>query len=565
MTERSPVFFVALMCAASCGLFFGTANTVLHLPYAILLYPAALYVIALRSFSPFRFGWCAGAPGAAACLYWIAVAAHKYGGFPWLLAAPCSILLGLYVSLWGGFFAWCIARMKDFPAWRRIVSAGLLWMLLEWVRGWFCTGFPWLSLSSGLAAWPVLLQPLSAIGTYGYSGLLAAVACLFCEMLGVTGGRRSVRISAGSAAFGLLGLTLLFGFWRLETLPAKLTAQGVPVSVSLVQGNVRQDVKWSAEYQIATMEKYLRLSTEAVRGNAEAASRGEGRLVPSADALEPSLGQPIGSLNDALLKPVLPDFLLWPETAMPFAYPAHRNSEEVRRFVRTLGIPLVFGAPGIEYRLGGRALFNRAFLLQAEGDAGHYDKEHLVPFGEYLPPVLDWKIFEPLLQGLGGFTAGGDDALFKLDLRERPSVSMGMLICYEAIFPELSRRRVQDGAQILLNISNDAWYDFTSAPMQHMHLSLMRAVEQGRFVVRATNSGVTAILDPLGGVHAMGDATDEWALFKDGSLTGTVLALRGHTPYFHAHPWLPALAAFMLAALCLPLLTQSRFFRRKKR
>ena len=233
--------------------------------------------------------------------------------------------------------------------------------------------------------------------------------------------------------------------------------------------------------------------------------------------------------------------------------------------MRVLGIPLIFGAPGVEFRPEGRALFNRSFQILPEGDAGHYDKEHLVPFGEYLPPVLDWKIFESLLQGLGGFTAGKGDTLFELPLRGRVSTHMGMLICYEAIFPELARKRVADGAQILLNISNDAWYDFTSAPMQHLHLSLMRAVEQGRFVVRATNSGITAFLDPLGGIHALGEASDSWALFKDGALTGTVLALRSHTPYFYVHPWLPALAALMLAALCWPLLRRSRLFRRKER
>ena len=92
MTYLSALSSAALACAASLGLFFGTTNTLLHIPYAILLSPAALYAIALRSRSPFRLGWMAGTPGAAACLYWIAVAAHKYGGFPWLLAAPCSIL-----------------------------------------------------------------------------------------------------------------------------------------------------------------------------------------------------------------------------------------------------------------------------------------------------------------------------------------------------------------------------------------------------------------------------------------------------------------------------------------
>ncbi len=562
MTPLSPFSAAVLIGMASAGLFFGTANTLLHIPYAVLLYPAVLYILAARSSSPFRLGWLAGLPGAAACLYWIAVAAHRYGGFPWGLAAPCSILLGMYVSLWGGVFAWAAARMHDFPAWRRGAACGLLWMLLEWTRGWFCTGFPWLTLSSGLAAWPVLLQPLSVIGTYGYSGLLAVSVFLLCEAFGHA---RSWRLA--SAAVSILCLSLLFGLWRLSVMPEKLAEQGKAFAVAMVQGNVRQDVKWSPEYQRATLDKYVALSVDAVRREAtavrESLARGE---EPSlASRMADALGLPIGTPDDPMLAPALPDMLLWPETAMPFAYPGGRNSEDLRVFVRELGIPLVFGAPGVEYGPAGRELFNRAFFLLPQGEAGHYDKEHLVPFGEYLPPVLDWKIFEPLLQGLGGFTAGGGDALFILTPRKGRPVSLGMLICYEAIFPELARRRVADGAQVLLNISNDAWYDFTSAPVQHLHLSLMRAVEQGRFVVRATNSGVTAFLDPLGGVHALGEAADGWALFKEGTLTGTVLALRAHTPYFYVHPWLPALAAVMFAALCLPYILSIRLFRRKDR
>lgn len=570
MTFLSAFSSALLVGVASLGLFFGTANTFCHVPYAILLYPASLYVIALRCTQPFRLGWAAGLPGAAACLYWIAVAAHKYGGFPWLLAVPCSVLLGMYVSLWGGFFAWGVARMRSFAPWRRAVAAGLLWMLLEWTRGWFCTGFSWLPLSAGLAAWPVLLQPLSVIGAYGYSGLLAAAACFCCEASGLLAHSsfRS-RILSGLAFAVLMGLPFSFGVWRMAAIPETMAEQGVPVAMSMVQGNVKQDVKWTQEYQLYTLEKYLRLTADAVRKNVEELRRelenGKVATSPSAALSARSLGMAMGTRNDPALRPVLPDLLLWPETAMPFAYPGSQNSGELRRFVSELGLPLIFGAPGVEYRPGVRELFNRSFMLTAEGDAGHYDKEHLVPFGEYLPPVLDWKLFRPLLQGLGGFAPGRSEELFELSLQGRPPVAMGMLICYEAIFPELARQRVADGAQLLLNISNDAWYDFTSAPMQHLHLSLMRAVEQGRWMARATNSGITAFLDPLGGVHALGDENDDWALFKDGVLTGTVLALRGHTPYFYLHPWLPALAASLLAALCLPLLRRSRPFRRKER
>lgn len=551
-----------LVCAGSLGLFFGTANHILHLPYLILLYPFALCAAAHRSPSPFRLGWLIGLPGASAAMYWIAVAVHTYGHFPWTLAVPCSVVLGMFVSLWGGLFAWAMARMRGLSVWRRGAAAVVLWYLLEWTRGWFGTGFPWLTLSSGFAEWPVLLQPLCLVGGYGWSGLLAGAAFLLyeaCSGMASGNGRPARSLACLAVAAFILAGGAAFGVWRLATYPARMAAEGTPLTIAMVQGNVPQDVKWSSAFRKATRDRYMELTMDAVRRSVEALKQGGAASpMPDAQAFAASAGLRIGSANDAVLAPSLPDLLLWPETAMPFAYPSSTHAQPLRSFVRELGIPLVFGALGVERKGSGKTLFNRAFLLGEEGDGGSYDKEHLVPFGEYLPPVLDWKVFEPLLQGLGGFEAGGDDPPFVIPLQGRPSVRAGMLVCYEAIFPELARQRVADGADILLNISNDAWYDYTSAPMQHLQLSLMRSVEQGRWTARATNSGVTAFLDPLGGVHAMGSREDGFALFKSGSLTGTVLAMDGHTPYFYLHPWLPPMAMLLAAALFLPSIRRAR-------
>lgn len=547
-----------LTLAGSLSIFLGTPNPVIHLPLVILIWPAVLY-LAARTGSPFRTGWVTGIPGSAAALYWIAVAAHIYGNFPWALAAPCSILLGMYVALWGGFFARIMACLGVLSPLRRCVAAGLLWFLLEWVRGWFCTGFSWLTLSSGLAAWPVLVQPLSVLGEYGFSGLLAGLACAVCEgiilLSGSDSGRRTGKLLLAGAVC-LSAVLAGFGVWRLAVMPGRLAGDGTPVTFTLVQGSVRQDVKWSPEYQRHTLERYVALSVEGVRKGVNSLEAGTGR--PEASQLAAFMGRP-GGAEDATLAPVLPDMLLWPETAMPFVYPSGPLSAELTAFVRDMGIPVLFGAPGLERKPDGTtALYNRAFLLSPDGAGQLYDKEHLVPFGEYLPPVLDWKIFENLLQGLGGFEPGTRENLFVLKPVGRPAVNMGMLICYEAIFPELARSRVADGAAVLLNISNDAWYDYTSAPMQHLQLALMRAVEEGRYVIRATNSGITAVLDPLGGIHAMGSEENGYALFTAGSLTGTALALQGHTPYFYLHPWLPAAGLVLLLLLCLPAVRKAR-------
>ncbi|MCH5276594.1 MAG: apolipoprotein N-acyltransferase [Desulfovibrionaceae bacterium] len=505
----------------AAALFLGSANPLVHLPLLIVLYPAALYTIGLTAPQPFRRGWCAGLAGATGGLYWISVAVHDYGGFPWPLAVPCAVLLGMYMGLWGGLFAWLIRLLRPLPAWRRCTAAALLWYLGEWTRGWFCTGFPWLTLASGQSPWPVLIQSASVIGAYGLSGLLAGLGCLLAEAVLAAGdpsAPRSPRPFLLSAC-GLLGLLLLFGAARLYQADREADP-GLPLTLSLIQGNVRQDLKWDPAFQRATVDRYLTLSAGAVAAEH-------------------------------------PDALIWPETSMPFFFQEGGPlSGSVRAFTRDSGTALLFGGPAYGRRQAAApALYNRAFFLDARGDdAGHYDKEHLVPFGEYLPPVLDSSLFASLMQGLGGFSPGASLPPLRLMLPDRRGEAMlGALICYEAVFPELARARVAEGAQILVNISNDAWYNRSSAPAQHLYLALLRSVEQERWLARATNTGLTAFADPWGRLCALGDIRDGSGLFIEASLTRTVRARSGRTLYFVLHPWLPSLAFLLFLFILWPL------------
>lgn len=512
----------------AAALFLGSANPFIHLPLLIVLYPAALYAIGLTDPQPFRHGWWTGLTGAAGALYWISVAVHDYGGFPWPLAVPCAVLLGMYVGLWGGLFASLTSLLRPLPPWRRCLAGALLWYLLEWTRGWFCTGFPWLTLAAGQSPWPILIQTASVIGAYGLSGLLAGLGCLTAEAVLAEGfASRSPRPFILSAC-GLLALLFLFGGARLYQADRE-PEPGLPFSLSLIQGNVRQDLKWEPAFQRATMDKYLILSHQAITAEH-------------------------------------PDALIWPETAMPFFFQdVNPLSGSVRAFVRENGIPLLFGGPAYGPRQAGAApaLYNRAFWLDAGGDdAGHYDKEHLVPFGEYLPPGLDSSLFASLLQGLGGFAPGVSLPPLRLMLPgQRGEIALGALICYEAVFPELARERVAQGAQILVNISNDAWYNRSSAPAQHLHLALLRSVEQERWLARATNTGLTAFVDPWGRLATLGDIRDGSGLFVEASLTRTVRARSGHTVYFMLHPWLPALAFLLFLFILWPL---TRFWLTRK-
>lgn len=495
-----------ILCGAA-GLWFGMPNPAIWFPLAALLYPAALSVLGTDAASwktALRLGWLCGLAGNAACLYWLAIPVHDFGGLPWALAAPCALFMGAYIGLYGGFFAALAHALRGEPAWRRCLALGLGWYLLEWVRGWFLTGFPWLTLASAFTPWTPLIQLSSVFGAYGLGGLFAGLACLAaegCRRLEIPFRPSGLRLLAGAG--GGFAIVLAFGLWTLSG-----GNVGESRFISLEQGNLDQNVKWEPAMQRLTVKRYLSLSREALS-------------VPEVER---------------------PELLIWPETSMPFDYQRHPAlPAALRDFARDNGVALLFGAPGFRPRPDGEAdAFNRAYLVSPEGtDLGCYEKEHLVPFGEYVPPYLDLPFLRPLLQGVGEFLPGEATRPLRLPSPARAAeggpLVLGVLICYESIFPELARSQVAEGANVLINISNDAWFGRSSAPEQHLSLSVLRAVEQRRWLARATNTGISAFVDPHGIVVARS------GLFRAESLSHAVTPLTETTVFFTLGPWLPRL------------------------
>jgi apolipoprotein N-acyltransferase len=264
--------------------------------------------------------------------------------------------------------------------------------------------------------------------------------------------------------------------------------------ISIAQGNVDQGMKWLPKNQADTIRKYVKISLDAIRKHK-------------------------------------PKVVIWPETAMPF-YLQDRTPfrEAIQILAQDSKTSIILGSPAYkvtDMKTNQYVLFNRAWLMN---DAGHttqsYDKEHLVPFGEYMP-LKEWVPFEKLVQAAGDFKPGEGNKPLYLD-----GVALGMLICYEAIFPELAQKQVEQGASALLNISNDAWFGDTSAPKQHLNLSIMRAVEQGRWLVRGTNTGISAFVDPVGRIVAIGTQ------FQAESLSAKIAPLKGKTIFHQIYPWL---------------------------
>lgn len=491
--------------AGMLGLWAGFPNGLAQLPPLALLFPLALFRLGAASpgaGAAFRRGWLCGMASALAVMYWVARPVHVVGGLPWPLAGACALLVSAGLGLAGGVFAWAAYRLRGRPPVRRACLLGIAWYLLEHVCA-LVFSFPWFPLAAALAAWPVCIQPAAVLGAYAVSGLYAMLILLLADC-------RGSRAARGAAML-LAAVLLLPAAWRLHAHPAEALPQGPDTAAVLfVEGNIDQNRKWDPAFQLQTVDTYLALTRQGL-----AAMPGERPLV------------------------------IWPETAMPFHFQSHPlHTPRILEFAAQQRTPMLIGAPGYARRPGQpRAdIFNRAFLISPQGQiTGFYDKQYLVPFGEYLPAWLDIDVLRPLLQGVGIYSRGTDSSPLHAG-----ELALGMLICYEAIFPELAAEAVTAGANVLADISNDGWFGATAAPVQHLYLAALRAVEQGRWLLRGTNTGISAVCDAYGRIVTKGRRDTAEAV-------PARVRMLSDTTVFHAlGPWMPLLAIclfLLLAAL----------------
>jgi len=448
---------------AAMGALLGYASPWAQFPAAVLLLPFGIMLlgVAAPSFKlAFKYAWQAGSLASLVTLYWVFWPIEHFGDIHWALALPVPVLLSMAMGCYYGLLGVAARLSNRLHPVLATLFLGLAWTAMELAQASLLSGFSWLTLSSAFVAWPIAVQAASYVGAYGLSGLIAtAVAGIV-----LSGRHKACLLVSLLTAACVLGT----GWLRLanyaETTPAH--------SVALVQGNIDQSIKWDPEYQQATVQKYLRLSRQ---------------IADSAD----------------------PELIVWPETAMPFYFQdVSPLRAPVLDFVRTGKAALVLGSPAYQPTEGPHSfiLYNRAFLLDNRSKTpSWYDKEHLVPFGEYMP-LADFLPLQKLVSGVGDFVPGKNEHALKSG-----DLALGVLVCYEAIFAGLAQDRVSQGANLLVNISNDAWFGNTSAPHQHLQLTALRAIEQGRYVVRSTNTGISAFIDPLGRIKIAGPQFQELA------------------------------------------------------
>lgn len=407
---------------------------------------------------------------------WVYVSMHDYGGASFLAAAGLTFLFTAFLALYPALAGWLSRRFWDSGrTLQLLVVFPAVWILLEWFRGWFLTGFPWLQIGYSQTDTP-LAGYGPVLGVYGIGWVVAFLAGAIPAALGSA---RKPRMVMAAAILTVLALSRVLGgiSW---TQPA-----GEPFQVTLLQGNVPQDMKWQPEFQRETLDMY----TEMTRQSWDA------RLI------------------------------VWPETAVPAFYHQVENTylAELAAEAKDRDTDLLIGVPFYDQTKD--RYFNAVVALGAS--PGIYFKRHLVPFGEYLPlrPVLGFvlDILDiPLSDFAGG--NGGQKALVAA------GHALAASICYEDIFGQESLASLPEAAY-LVNVTNDAWFGDSIAPYQHAQMARMRSLETGRYMLRATNTGITAIITPKGEIAVAAP------LFQRTRLSGTITPVAGSTPYVLWSDW----------------------------
>jgi apolipoprotein N-acyltransferase len=489
---RAHLGSTALLCGSAIVLGLAFPRTDWDGGAWIALVPLFILALGARPRIAFAWGWLFGTVFFLVLLRWLNFTFRTFSTIPWPLSWGPTFLLaawcGLFLAGVVGLMAWLAARRS--PAWA-LATAPFLWVGAEWLRGHLFGGFPWGTLGYSQHLQLPVIQIAELGGVHAVSLVLVAVNAAIAGAFVL---RWRGALAGLSLAAVLVGATLGFGIWRLAEVPPAGQA-----SVAIMQPSIEQPLKWDPDHAAVVLRIYQELTRQA------------------------------GTERPALI--------VWPETAAPTAL--RRDPGLLRllsRMSAEIGVPLLVGSIDV---LDGspHRLTNTAFLVGERGIAGRYDKIHLVPFGEYVP-----------LSGVIGFVRGWAEFIADLEPGSRavvfpgPPAPFGVVICYEGIFPDLFRDFVNNGARLMVNMTNDGWFGRTSGPGQHLAMYPFRAIEHRIAVVRAANTGVSAFIAPTGQV------VRHLGLFQRGVISDRVPLRQGTTLFTRLGDWVAWLALGLAAA-----------------
>jgi apolipoprotein N-acyltransferase len=421
----------------------------------------------------FRLGFIAGAAHYLSLVYWIVVVLGRYGNMNIVLSTILCVLLCLYMALYVAVFSFFIPFSRESRL--SLLLTGSLWVGLEYIRAMFLTGFPWCLLGYTQYRYLGVIQIADIFGVYGLSLLIVlANGLIYCVISRLFNkAARPVKgniLKYEAPIIVLMAIaSLTYGHYRLSG--QKQDTAGQSVRTVVIQGNIDQSLKWDPAFQAETIALYQKLTRSA---------------------------------ND-----FRPELIVWPETSVPFFFQDEDTlSVKVASTAKESGAALIFGSPAYRQTENTINYYNRAYLISPDNNTlKYYDKVHLVPFGEYVPLKRLLSFINRLVPAAGDFAQGDEIVTIRHD-----RMAIGVLICFEAIFPEIARAHAKNGANILVNITNDAWFGKTSAPYQHLAMSVFRAVENRMPVIRSANTGFSAYIGPDGSIISRGNLFTEEVL-----------------------------------------------------
>ncbi|THJ24629.1 MAG: apolipoprotein N-acyltransferase [Nitrospira sp. CG24E] len=451
----------------------------------------------------FWIGWLSGTIAFTGMMSWVVTAMNTYGKVPLVISYGLMLLLtaylGLYVGLYSAGTVWFQTLIPRYG----LFAVPCLWVTLELIRTYALSGMPWGLLGYSQYRQIEMIQIADHMGVYGVSFLIVLVNVALAELISWL-------------------MPLLRGFrpaklpWELVTMAAMLVtlsweyglgmSSGAPfadiprssINVGVVQPNVDQAVKWDNAYREETLARFDRLTER------------------------------IGHTTD---------LVIWPEAATPFIFEREPVYQlQLIALANRVQTPILFGSPALRFYPDRRPyLMNSAYLLSPDGQLlGRYDKQHLVPFGEYIPFKSSLLFFlDKLVEGIGDFEAGPGPTTLTLTPKLQSattgsasrSVKFGVAICYEVIFPNLVRQFTANGAEFMVTVTNDAWFGPSGAASQHFSMVVFRSVENHVAFARSANTGISGFIDPFGRI------VEATPIFTEQAVKATIQAWRPDTFY----------------------------------
>jgi apolipoprotein N-acyltransferase len=431
----------------------------------------------------------------------------RYGGLPLPVGIIALCAVCFFLALYIGAFCALSAGFLKLPLSSIFIAAA--WVAMEYARAHLIVGFPWCLAGYTQYKHLSIIQISDLGGVYWVSFLVVMINTAVFQLFSSTSPRFRYKtfLNIVLAVLALVSASF-YGSLTMKK-NKKNTAPPEQIKVAVVQPNIDQGLKWDEAYRADTVEVYMNLTEKAAEYS--------------------------------------PDLVVWPETATPFYFQENMEfADMLLEFLAENKMSLIFGSPAYEKNQEGVKFFNRAYLLSPEQKTDSYDKVYLVPFGEYVPFKSILFFVNRLVPAAGDFTSGTDISPLG-DISPAP----GAMICFEVIFPAHARKQALAGADFFVNLTNDAWFGRSSAPHQHLAMSVFRSIEQHKPMVRAANTGISACIDRSGKIRAHTE------LFTRELMLCT-LNTAGSSPTFYARYGDLPILAFIAAVLLLGLFFSRR-------